>query len=113
MATDGSAGSGARLAIPATNHDQVFSFSGANCSMAAGLPYAIGAQAAFSDRQVVVFTGDGSLTMQLGDVLTAVQHKLPIKIVVVRNDTLGLINWEQMVFLGNPSSGCSSPRWTS
>jgi pyruvate dehydrogenase (quinone)/pyruvate oxidase len=85
--------------------EQRFSFSGTNCSMAAGLPYAIGAQAAFPDRQVVVFTGDGSLTMQLGDVLTAVQHRLPIKIVVVKNNTLGLIKWEQMVFLGNPEYG--------
>lgn len=84
---------------------QRFSFSGTNCSMAAGLPYAIGAQAAFPGRQVVVFTGDGSLTMQLGDVLTCVQHKLPVKIVVLRNDTLGLIKWEQMVFLGNPEYG--------
>ncbi|MBB5783169.1 tellurite resistance protein TehA-like permease [Nonomuraea jabiensis] len=49
---------------------------------------------------MVAFTGDGS-TMQLGDFLTAVQHRLAIKIVVVRNDTLGLIKWEQMVFLVN------------
>jgi pyruvate dehydrogenase (quinone)/pyruvate oxidase len=84
---------------------QQFSFSGTNCSMAAGLPYAIGAQTAYPERQVVVFTGDGSLTMQLGDVLTAVQHELPIKIVVVKNNVLGLIKWEQMVFLGNPEYG--------
>jgi pyruvate dehydrogenase (quinone) len=84
---------------------QRFSFSGTNCSMAAGLPYAIGAQTAYPGRQVVVFTGDGSLTMQLGDFLTAVQHRLPIKVVVIRNDTLGLIKWEQMVFLGNPEYG--------
>ncbi|MGH3745609.1 MAG: thiamine pyrophosphate-dependent enzyme, partial [Mycobacteriales bacterium] len=84
---------------------QSFSFSGTNCSMAAGLPYAIGAQTAYPDRQVVVFTGDGSLTMQMGDVLTAVQHDLPIKIVVLKNDILGLIKWEQMVFLGNPEYG--------
>jgi pyruvate dehydrogenase (quinone)/pyruvate oxidase len=82
-----------------------FSFSGTNCSMAAGLPYAIGAQAAFPDRQVVVYTGDGSLTMQLGDFLTCVQHDLPVKIVVIKNNTLGLIKWEQMVFLGNPEYG--------
>jgi pyruvate dehydrogenase (quinone)/pyruvate oxidase len=82
-----------------------FSFSGTNCSMAAGLPYAIGAQAAYPDRQVVVYTGDGSLTMQLGDFLTCVQHDLPVKIVVVKNNTLGLIKWEQMVFLGNPEYG--------
>jgi pyruvate dehydrogenase (quinone)/pyruvate oxidase len=54
---------------------------------------------------VVVFTGDGSLTMQLGDFLTCVQHGLPIKIVVISNNTLGLIKWEQMVFLGNPEYG--------
>ncbi|MHB1593353.1 MAG: thiamine pyrophosphate-dependent enzyme [Streptosporangiaceae bacterium] len=85
--------------------EQRFSFSGTNCSMAAGLPYAIGAAAAYPGRQVVAFTGDGSLTMQLGDFLTAVQHRLPIKIVVIKNNTLGLIKWEQMVFLGNPEYG--------
>jgi pyruvate dehydrogenase (quinone) len=85
--------------------NQRFSFSGTNCSMAAGLPYAIGAAAAYPGRQVVVYTGDGSLTMQLGDFLTAVQHDLPIKIVVIKNNTLGLIKWEQMVFLGNPEYG--------
>ncbi|WP_211281879.1 thiamine pyrophosphate-dependent enzyme [Mycobacterium fragae] len=84
---------------------QQFSFSGTNCSMAAGLPYAIGAQTAYPGRQVVVFTGDGSLTMQLGDFLTCVQHQLPIKVVVLANRTLGLIKWEQMVFLGNPEYG--------
>jgi pyruvate dehydrogenase (quinone)/pyruvate oxidase len=88
-----------------TRRGQMFSFSGTNCSMAAGLPYAIGAQAAYPGRQVVVFTGDGSLTMQLGDFLTCVQHDLPIKVVVISNDTLGLIKWEQMVFLGNPEYG--------
>ena len=88
-----------------TRRGQLYSFSGTNCSMAAGLPYAIGAQAAYPGRQVVVFTGDGSLTMQLGDFLTCVQHDLPVKIVVISNNTLGLIKWEQMVFLGNPEFG--------
>jgi pyruvate dehydrogenase (quinone) len=76
-----------------------------DCSMAAGLPYAIGAQTAYPGRQVVVFTGDGSMTMQLGDFLTCVQHDLPVKVVVIKNNTLGLIKWEQMVFLGNPEYG--------
>jgi pyruvate dehydrogenase (quinone) len=88
-----------------TRRGQQFSFSGTNCSMAAGLPYAIGAQAACPRRQVVVFTGDGSATMQLGDFLTCVQHGLPIKFVVISNNTLGLIKWEQLVFLGNPEYG--------
>jgi pyruvate dehydrogenase (quinone) len=85
--------------------DQRFSFSGTNCSMAAALPYAIGAQAAYPGRQVVAYTGDGSLTMQLGDMATCVQHGLPVKVVVLKNNTLGLIKWEQMVFLGNPEYG--------
>jgi pyruvate dehydrogenase (quinone) len=84
---------------------QNFSFSGTNCSMAAALPYAIGAQMAFPNRQVVAFTGDGSLTMMLGDLATLVQHKLPVKLIVLKNNTLGLIKWEQMVFIGNPEYG--------
>jgi pyruvate dehydrogenase (quinone) len=84
---------------------QSFSYSGTNCSMAAALPYAIGAQAAFPGRQVVAFTGDGSLSMQMGDLATLMQEGLPVKVVVFRNDVLGLIKWEQMVFLGNPEYG--------
>jgi pyruvate dehydrogenase (quinone) len=84
---------------------QMFSFSGTMCSMMAALPYAIGAQAAYPDRQVVALTGDGSLTMMLGELATLVQHKLPVKVVVMRNDVLGLIKWEQMAFLGNPQFG--------
>jgi pyruvate dehydrogenase (quinone) len=84
---------------------QKFSFSGTLCSMAAGLPYAIGAQMAFPRRQVVAFTGDGSLSMMMGDLATLVQHKLPVKLIVVKNNTLGLIKWEQMIFLGNPEYG--------
>jgi pyruvate dehydrogenase (quinone)/pyruvate oxidase len=85
--------------------NQRFSFSGTMCSMAAGLPYAIGAQAAHPGRQVVAFTGDGSLSMMMGDLATLAQHRLPVKIVVLKNNTLGLIKWEQMIFLGNPEFG--------
>jgi len=84
---------------------QQFSFSGTNCSMAAALPYAIGAQTAYPDRQVVAFTGDGSLTMQMGDLATLMQEKLPVKLIVMKNNSLGLIKWEQMVFIGNPEYG--------
>jgi pyruvate dehydrogenase (quinone)/pyruvate oxidase len=84
---------------------QLFSFSGTMCSMMAALPYAIGAQAAYPDRQVVALTGDGSLTMMMGDLATLAQHGLPVKVVVMRNDVLGLIKWEQMAFLGNPQYG--------
>jgi pyruvate dehydrogenase (quinone)/pyruvate oxidase len=84
---------------------QQFSFSGTLCSMAAGLPYAIGAQIGYPGRQVVTFTGDGSLSMMMGDLVTLAQYKLPVKIVVLRNNTLGLIKWEQMIYLGNPEYG--------
>jgi pyruvate dehydrogenase (quinone) len=85
--------------------EQRFVYSGTNCSMAAALPYAIGAQTAYPGRQVIAFTGDGSLTMQLGDLATLMQHDLPVKVICFKNDTLGLIKWEQMVFLGNPEYG--------
>jgi pyruvate dehydrogenase (quinone) len=85
--------------------NQRFVYSGTNCSMAAALPYAIGAQTAYPDRQVIAFTGDGSLTMQLGDLATLMQHDLPVKVICFKNNTLGLIKWEQMVFLGNPEYG--------
>jgi pyruvate dehydrogenase (quinone)/pyruvate oxidase len=92
----------ARLKLRA---NQKFSFSGTMCSMAAALPYAIGAQVAYPRRQVVAFTGDGSLSMMMGDLATLRQYNLPVKIIVVKNNVLGLIKWEQMVFLGNPEYG--------
>ncbi len=84
---------------------QMFSLSGMLATMANGLPYAIGAQIAHPNRQVVGFVGDGGFTMLMGEFLTAVQHELPIKVVVIKNNVLGQIRWEQMVFLGNPEYG--------
>lgn len=85
--------------------EQKFSFSGTMCSMAVGLPYAIGAQVAYPDRQVVAIVGDGGLSMLMGDFVTCVQYKLPVKVLVLKNNVLGLIKWEQMVYLGNPQYG--------
>jgi pyruvate dehydrogenase (quinone) len=79
-----------------------FSCSGNLATMAPGLPYAIGAKAAYPDRQVVAFVGDGGFTMLMGDFVTAVKHDLPIKVIIIKNNTLGQIKWEQMIFLGNP-----------
>jgi pyruvate dehydrogenase (quinone)/pyruvate oxidase len=84
---------------------QQFSFSGTMCSMMAALPYSIGAQAAYPDRQVVAYTGDGSLMMMLGELVTLAQENLPVKVIVNKNGTLGLIKWEQQIFLGNPEYG--------
>jgi thiamine pyrophosphate-dependent acetolactate synthase large subunit-like protein len=79
-----------------------FSLSGTLATMAPALPYAIAAQAAYPDRQVVAFAGDGSFTQLMGDFATAVKYDLPIKVVIVKNNYLGQIKWEQIVFLGNP-----------
>ncbi|HEV2276164.1 MAG TPA: thiamine pyrophosphate-dependent enzyme [Acidobacteriaceae bacterium] len=85
---------------------QMHSCSGNLASMACGLPYAIAAQLAFPGRQVIAVVGDGGLTMLLGELITAVAYRLPIKLVVVKNNTLGQIKWEQMVFEGNPEYQC-------
>jgi pyruvate dehydrogenase (quinone) len=85
---------------------QMFSLSGNLATMAPGLPYAIAAQIAYPDRQVVAVVGDGGFTMLMGELATAVKYKLPIKIIVIKNNTLGQIKWEQIGFLGNPEFGC-------
>ncbi|WP_343525747.1 ubiquinone-dependent pyruvate dehydrogenase [Sphingomonas sp.] len=82
-------------------------------SMANALPQALGAQGAFAGRQVVSLSGDGGLTMLMGDMLTAVQMKLPVKIVVFNNASLGFVQMEQKaagyvdtnVALQNPDFG--------
>lgn len=82
------------------------SLSGTLASMANGLPYTLAAQIAHPDRQCVAFVGDGGVSMLMAELATAVKYKLPIKVIVVKNNSLGMIKWEQMVFLGNPEYGC-------
>jgi pyruvate dehydrogenase (quinone)/pyruvate oxidase len=84
---------------------QMFSLSGNLATMAPGLPYSIGAQVAHPNRQVIAFVGDGGFTMLMGEMLTAVKYKLPIKVIIIKNNVLGQIKWEQIVFLGNPEYG--------
>jgi len=85
--------------------NQLFSCSGNLASMANGLPYAIGAQIAFPNRQVVAIIGDGGFAMLMCEFSTAVLHKLPIKFIVIKNGSLDQIRWEQIGFLGNPEYG--------
>lgn len=85
---------------------QKHSCSGNLASMACGLPYAIAAAVAYPERPVYCIIGDGGLSMLLGELITVAAYQLNIKIVVIKNDTLGQIKWEQMVFLGNPEYGC-------
>jgi len=79
--------------------------SGNLATMASGFPYAIGASCAFPTRRAVALVGDGGFTMLMGEMLTAVKYKLPLVVVMLRNDYLGQIRWEQMAFVGNPEFG--------
>jgi pyruvate dehydrogenase (quinone) len=89
--------------------DRQFYLSGNLASMAPGLPYAIGIQHAFRDRQVIGYVGDGGFSMLMAEFLTAIQHNLPVKIVINNNNSLGQILWEQMV-LGFPEHGVRYPQ---
>ncbi len=91
--------------IPA-QRDQMHSLSGNLATMANGLPYAIAAQVAYPARQCVAFVGDGGFSMLMAEFVTCVKYQLPVKVIIIKNDTLGQIKWEQMVFLGNPEYGC-------
>jgi pyruvate dehydrogenase (quinone) len=64
-------------------------------SMANAMAQAVGAQAAYPGRQVISLSGDGGFTMLMGDFLTLVQHRLPVKVVVFNNGALGFIELEQ------------------
>ena len=66
-------------------------------SMANALPHAIGAQVAFPNRQVISVSGDGGLSMLLGELVTARMYNLPIKVVVFNNSTLGMVKLEMLV----------------
>lgn len=63
-------------------------------TMACALPHAIGAQTAFPGRQVVAFAGDGGLTMLFGELITLLQNRLPVKVVVFNNSSLNFVELE-------------------
>lgn len=85
---------------------QMHSCSGNLATMACGFPYAIAAQIAYPDRPVIAFVGDGGFSMLMAEMATCVKYNLPVKVFVVKNNYLGQIMWEQMVFLGNPEFAC-------
>lgn len=90
----------------AMRDEMMFSCSGNLATMACGVPYAIAAAVAYPGRQVVAVVGDGAFSMLLGELATCVKYRLDVKIIVIKNDSLGQIKWEQMVFLGNPEYVC-------
>jgi thiamine pyrophosphate-dependent acetolactate synthase large subunit-like protein len=71
--------------------------TGTLATMGFGLPGALAAALAYPGRQIVCLTGDGGLTMVLGDFLTALKYQLPIKVFVINNKRLGMIMQEQKV----------------
>ena len=85
---------------------QLHSVSGNLASMGCGLPYAIAAQIAYPNRECVALVGDGGFSMLMADFVTCVKYQLPVKVVVIKNNSLAMIKWEQMIFLGNPEYGC-------
>ncbi len=85
--------------------DMQFSLSGTLATMANGLPYCIGAAVAYPGRQVVTIIGDGGLTMLMGELATIVKYNLNVKVIVIKNNVLGMIKWEQMILEGNPQFG--------
>ena len=84
----------------------LFSCTGLLATMANALPYSVGAAVAHPGRQVVCFSGDGGFTMLMCELATIVKYKLPVKVIIFKNNTLGQIKWEQMVMEGNPEFGC-------
>lgn len=80
-------GTGERKMLGSFNHG----------SMANAMPMAIGASLAYPDRQVIAMCGDGGLSMLLGDMATIFQYKLPIKLIVYNNRTLGMVKLEMEV----------------
>ena len=79
--------------------------TGMMASMAPGLPFAIAGQLAYPDRQSVAIVGDGEFAMLMAEMTTAVQHNLPVKIILLKNNSLAEVKFEQ-IGLGYPSFGC-------
>jgi pyruvate dehydrogenase (quinone)/pyruvate decarboxylase len=77
-------------------------------SMGPGLSYAIAAQLAYPGRQSVVIVGDGGFAMLMAELSTAVAYKLPVKIILLKNNSLAEVKFEQME-IGNPEYGCDLP----
>ncbi|MCW8084000.1 thiamine pyrophosphate-dependent enzyme [Sabulicella glaciei] len=109
IATDSGHNTGLAARYLSLRDGHAFGVSGLLASMACGLPYAIAAGLAFPKRPVFAVVGDGGFAMQLGEFATAVRHRLDLKVLVIKNGTLGQIKWEQILFLGNPEFGCDLP----
>lgn len=84
---------------------QKLSGTGMLATVGPGLPYAIAAQLAYPKRQSVAVVGDGGFTQLMGELVTAVKYELPLKIIILKNNSLAEVLFEQKE-LGNPTHGC-------
>ena len=82
-----------------------FAVSGSLASMANGLPYSVAAALAYPGRQVICIIGDGGMSMLMGELATIVKYNLPVKVIVIKNNVLGQIKWEQIAMEGAPEFG--------
>jgi pyruvate dehydrogenase (quinone) len=80
--------------------------TGMLASMAPGLPYAIAAKLAYPDRQSVAIVGDGGFAMLMAELTTAVSNNLPVKIILLKNNSLAEVKFEQQD-IDNPEYGCA------
>lgn len=81
--------------------------SGGLGTMGFGIPSAMGAQAAFPKRQVICVCGDGGVQMNMQELATMVQHRLPVKIVILNNNFLGMVRqWQELFFDKRYSQTC-------
>jgi len=81
--------------------------SGGLGTMGYGFPAAIGAQVAFPDKLVIDIAGDGSIQMNIQEMMTAVQYRLPVKICILNNQFLGMVRqWQQLFYNKRYSSTC-------
>jgi acetolactate synthase-1/2/3 large subunit len=81
--------------------------SGGLGTMGFGIPAAMGAQAAFPERQVIAICGDGGVQMNIQEIATLVQNRLPVKIVILNNNFLGMVRqWQELFFDKRYSQTC-------
>lgn len=86
---------------------RTFLTSGGLGTMGYGFPAAIGAQAAFPDRHVIDIAGDGSIQMNIQELATVVQYRLPVKIAILNNNFLGMVRqWQELFYDKRYSSTC-------
>ncbi len=81
------------------DHPRTFLTSGGLGTMGYGLPAALGAQKAFPDKTVFCIAGDGGIVMNIQELTTAVESKLPVKIAIINNRYLGMVRqWQQLFY---------------